>query len=443
MQLSRLQTAEAPLAGEYQKVAMACSGSTSSAWQAFPGALTIPVDVAATATAPDPQPVKLPMPARAKCFSGSSTPLEHFGSLSEAAGFGSPTRQGFSSPAKATHFVSPARAADFPSPVSVAGFAPPAKAADFTSPVKVAAEHTPQPHATPAFAASPISLAAALASEASPVAVAVAATPPAPERKAVVSLANELARSRATSAASPALAAAKSPSQFPPGLPPPEGTPSHGSTLHRIGGCRPCAWFWKAEGCKSGLDCTHCHLCPEGEMKLRRKMKQSMLRARRAICAAGDRFGACEASEADGMPLDTLAGQSDEESTASPASEREVALSSEQVSEKDGETDDGDNEEEEEEVADADTLGEDHAAPSFDLSNRGSTVHGAGPCKPCAWFWKPVGCQRGTSCDFCHLCPPGELKARKKAKHALMRLGVWAEGSHPTDKVSVNLAKFL
>jgi hypothetical protein len=56
------------------------------------------------------------------------------------------------------------------------------------------------------------------------------------------------------------------------------GTPTPGSALHGTGQCRPCAWVWKSSGCRNGQDCTHCHLCPEGETKARRKRKQAMAR---------------------------------------------------------------------------------------------------------------------------------------------------------------------
>merc|ERR1712039_703065 len=47
--------------------------------------------------------------------------------------------------------------------------------------------------------------------------------------------------------------------------------------------------------------------------------------------------------------------------------------------------------------------------------------HYAGLCEPCAWFWKPSGCHRGDNCKFCHICPDGTLKARKKIKQAMLR----------------------
>lgn len=48
---------------------------------------------------------------------------------------------------------------------------------------------------------------------------------------------------------------------------------SQGSKLHASGQCRPCAWFWKPDGCKNGVECCHCHSCPEGEIKSRKKVK--------------------------------------------------------------------------------------------------------------------------------------------------------------------------
>lgn len=46
-----------------------------------------------------------------------------------------------------------------------------------------------------------------------------------------------------------------------------------GSALHGSGGCEPCAFFWKPRGCAEGFRCDHCHLCPDGELKRRKKEK--------------------------------------------------------------------------------------------------------------------------------------------------------------------------
>lgn len=51
------------------------------------------------------------------------------------------------------------------------------------------------------------------------------------------------------------------------------------------------------------------------------------------------------------------------------------------------------------------------------LRSAGSAGHEAGYCKPCAFIWKD-GCKSGANCPFCHLCPPGEIKRRKKDKIA-------------------------
>lgn len=50
--------------------------------------------------------------------------------------------------------------------------------------------------------------------------------------------------------------------------------------------------------------------------------------------------------------------------------------------------------------------------------SKGSAAAGGdiSAAKPCAWFWKPRGCQNGRHCEHCHLCPEGELKERKKQK---------------------------
>jgi len=52
---------------------------------------------------------------------------------------------------------------------------------------------------------------------------------------------------------------------------------------------------------------------------------------------------------------------------------------------------------------------------SSSLPSLGSAGHYHGYCKPCAFF-HTKGCGNGAACPFCHLCPPGEKKQRRKAK---------------------------
>lgn len=62
--------------------------------------------------------------------------------------------------------------------------------------------------------------------------------------------------------------------------------PSVGAAFHSSGQCKPCAWFWKADGCKWGAECGHCHLCPEGELRRRKKERQSEMKELRAAVIA-------------------------------------------------------------------------------------------------------------------------------------------------------------
>merc|ERR1719473_1723592 len=47
--------------------------------------------------------------------------------------------------------------------------------------------------------------------------------------------------------------------------------------------------------------------------------------------------------------------------------------------------------------------------------------HFARECQPCAYYFKPDSCKWGASCNFCHLCPSGEVKLRKKEKIRALR----------------------
>lgn len=92
--------------------------------------------------------------------------------------------------------------------------------------------------------------------------------------------------------------------RVPPGLAPPLGMPSHGSVLHASGTCRPCGFFWKAGGCENGEECQHCHLCPEGKARQRKKQKQASARLERSLVKAAEppmcRTPSTTASEDDG-----------------------------------------------------------------------------------------------------------------------------------------------
>jgi len=59
--------------------------------------------------------------------------------------------------------------------------------------------------------------------------------------------------------------------------------------------------------------------------------------------------------------------------------------------------------------------------PQTEIFTAGSARHGHGQCKPCAFSWKPEGCQSGTGCKFCHICLPGEKQRRKKVLRNLQR----------------------
>ena len=56
---------------------------------------------------------------------------------------------------------------------------------------------------------------------------------------------------------------------------------SVGSELHQSGQCLPCAHFFKSRGCSLASACNFCHQCPEGEQKMRRKVKDAQLRQQR------------------------------------------------------------------------------------------------------------------------------------------------------------------
>eukprot|EP00931_Biecheleriopsis_adriatica_P046084 TRINITY_DN26442_c0_g4_i1.p1 TRINITY_DN26442_c0_g4~~TRINITY_DN26442_c0_g4_i1.p1 ORF type:complete len:163 (-),score=19.40 TRINITY_DN26442_c0_g4_i1:37-525(-) len=63
-----------------------------------------------------------------------------------------------------------------------------------------------------------------------------------------------------------------------------------------------------------------------------------------------------------------------------------------------------------------------HQEPSHVATTSKQQAHDEGTCRPCAYFLsKEDGCRHGADCHFCHLCPPDELKRRKKEKHKRMK----------------------
>jgi len=52
----------------------------------------------------------------------------------------------------------------------------------------------------------------------------------------------------------------------------------------------------------------------------------------------------------------------------------------------------------------------------------GSMSHCSGRCRPCGYFHQKDGCACGVKCNYCHQCPPDELKNRKKAKQSIRKI---------------------
>eukprot|EP00928_Gymnodinium_smaydae_P080063 TRINITY_DN63866_c0_g1_i1.p1 TRINITY_DN63866_c0_g1~~TRINITY_DN63866_c0_g1_i1.p1 ORF type:complete len:208 (-),score=21.66 TRINITY_DN63866_c0_g1_i1:28-651(-) len=54
-------------------------------------------------------------------------------------------------------------------------------------------------------------------------------------------------------------------------------------------------------------------------------------------------------------------------------------------------------------------------------------------CKPCAWNWKQVGCSKGESCDFCHMCVEGEFTRKKQMQRLAQRRNQLRSGGYPSN----------
>lgn len=215
------------------------------------------------------------------------------------------------------------------------------------------------------------------------------------------------------------------------------GFPSVGSAKHSAGECCPCAWFWKPQGCLNGASCTRCHLCPQGEVKARKKAaKETQVRQQREKKELQEREPAYvsvprlgkppSVTPAALSPLDAVPHKNtfihysdptpDAYGDGPPVYSAPCILSH---------------------LPEATTtcanpvlgvaLGE---LPQTRTSTAPAAVaaaphqkdvpdsaHERGECKPCSYFWyKADGCRHGDQCNFCHLCEKGESKKRKKEK---------------------------
>lgn len=260
------------------------------------------------------------------------------------------------------------------------------------------------------------------------------------------------------------------------GLAKPDGPmPSVGAEKHDLGECKPCAWFWKPGSCSNGKDCKHCHLCPEGELKSRKRLKmrtaqQSKSPERRKEAGVDTTPEAFEDSTADrenkpvtplnrealpfvphGKPPGLPAPNESEEGEKAAwyskgGSLNGQAASTGRLKDKAFAKDDEDQEAIRELGQDSedsmDAAAEPDAAPTEevavdlqdDLPSNGSSLHALGKCKPCAWFHKEGGCVNGRECCHCHLCPESELRKRRKAKEAAMRIGALMPARIPKGK---------
>jgi len=202
----------------------------------------------------------------------------------------------------------------------------------------------------------------------------------------------------------------------PPGLSKPDSevpatsqasAPSIGSAHHAAGLCKPCAWFWKTQGCSNGQECEHCHLCPKGEVRRRKKGKKQMTKTltEGATLKAAAHIETPFPQELPNL-LPKLSPQLLRQQEAVIRQQQsQLHFMQMQLMQQQHHL---------QLLAGAPMLAR-QAPPT-----KGSALHGTGSCKPCAWHWKPGGCEAGASCSFCHLCPPGEIKMRKKIKVALM-----------------------
>mmetsp|Transcript_7362 Transcript_7362/g.13049 ORF Transcript_7362/g.13049 Transcript_7362/m.13049 type:complete len:495 (-) Transcript_7362:69-1553(-) len=197
--------------------------------------------------------------------------------------------------------------------------------------------------------------------------------------------------------------------------------PSSGSALHGTGHCKPCVWFHKIEGCQNGAACQHCHLCPEGEIRARKKNARAR-KTHPEVAATGYMPGV---EQTDACRFDPSAVPDVQGALTSSSDEGETTMGipSTPSSVFDKIPSDGSGSCDAQQLQVTATSKAAHAGletdlPAVEPPSIGSVLHSSGKCTPCAWFWKLQGCHNGADCRHCHSCPRGEIKARRKLRTA-------------------------
>lgn len=210
--------------------------------------------------------------------------------------------------------------------------------------------------------------------------------------------------------------------------------PSMMSQLHASGQCRPCAWYWKPGGCINGESCRHCHECLEGEIldRKRNKVKEMKEMRRHGVRRAATenashqaiaRIARRPAPAPRALPGDFTAPREMVATRSLPLPPGLQVLAALMTPPPGLELQPM-------------TVGRaapatPQADPAVCLPSEGSSLHASGACKPCAWYWKPGGCQNTRECRHCHLCPPGEIAARKRRATGARQLGPGRWGPPP------------
>merc|ERR1711879_325383 len=56
-----------------------------------------------------------------------------------------------------------------------------------------------------------------------------------------------------------------------------------------------------------------------------------------------------------------------------------------------------------------------------ELPSIGSQGHSRGLCRPCGFAHHANGCEKGSLCEFCHICPRGTIERQRKTKRHMNR----------------------